>query len=374
MRTAPQAPGRIGQAIEPEKIQTYLVELDVWLRERRTELDQIDAHALESGRGEEITGDMSLALALWKAIHDRYQLTSATFDGGRVLAQERERISALIWGRLDGANVDMPGGLAVSLPEACRLSDALVTQLRTRLSLVPSAAQSQARIRDLKAQLARIQDQVGLEPENRRDREVRHLAGLMARLQAIEAKAADGADVGGLLGPLEVEATTYERDLIVGNAQRRDARDQVVSARELRADLEARAAALEKLAARCVATVDPAPRYAVPDVAALGPVPVTVDAIGPYTTKLDRVSEALEWAQDKYSTALEEHEALGGQLDGYVAKARAAGVDHDPDLKQAEELARDVLGRGPAPMDVARQLVAIYQTWLHHVVSRKDQA
>lgn len=371
-QSAPAAPGRLGEAIEPALIQTYLAELDTWLRNRRTELDRIDAHALEAGRGEEITGDMSLSLALWKAIRDRYQLTFAIFDGGRVLEPERERISALIWGRLDGANVDMPGGLAVSLPEACRLSDALATQLRTRLSLVPSAAESAARMRELRAQLARIQDQIGLEPEHLRDTAVRTLAGLMARLDAIEEKAAAGADVGGLLGPLEVEATTYERDLIVGHAKRRAARDEVLTARELRADLEQRAAALEKLAARCVATIDTAPHYAVPDVAALGPVPVTPDEIGPYRQKLDRVSEALEWAQDKYSRALEEHEAVVGLLDGYVAKARESGLAADPDLVQAEQIARDVLHRSPAPMAVARQLVTTYQAWLRHLLSDRS--
>jgi hypothetical protein len=371
---APTAPGRIGEAIEPSLIQSYLGSMDTWLRDRRTELDQIDSHALETGRGGEITGDMSLALALWKAIHDRYQLISATFDGGRVLGPERERISALIWGRLDGANVDMPGGLAVSMPEACRLNDALVGQLRTRLSLVPSAAESRARIRDLKAQFARIQDQVGLEPEHTRDREVRHLAGLMARLQKIEQRAEQGADVGGLLGPLEVDATTYERDLIVGNARRRDARDQVLSARELRADLEQRAAALQKLAARCVATVDPAPRYAIPDVAALGEVPVTAEEIGDHLQRLGRVSEALEWAQDKYSQALAEHDALCGELDGYVAKAAAAGMADDADLAGAEATAREVLGRSPAPMPVARQLVTTYRVWLGHLASRKERA
>jgi hypothetical protein len=370
---APTAPGRLGEAIEPALIQRYLADLDTWLRTRRTELDQLDSSALSAGRGEEVTGDMSLALALWKAISDRYQLVFATWDGGRVLQAERERISALIWGRLDGANVDMPGGLAVSLPEACRLNDALTGQLRSRLSLVPSATESAARIRDLRAQFARIQDQIGMEPARSRDAAVQHLAGLMARLQSIQARAEQGADVGGLLGPLEVDATTYERDLIVGNARRRDARDQVLSARELRADLEQRAAALDKLAARCVATVDAAPHYAVPDVAALGPVPVTPDAIGPYLERLDRVSQALEWAQHKYSDALAEHTALVDLLDAYVAKATQLGVGGDPDLKESERIARDVLERQPAPMTVAQQLVATYQTWLQHLTVRQPQ-
>lgn len=361
--TAPAAPGKLGDALEPSAIQAYLGALDSWLRTRRDELTQLDRTALAAGRGGELAGDMALALALWKAISDRYQLVFATWDGGRVLAQERERISALIWGRLDGAT-EMPGGLAVSLPEACQLCDALTGQLRNRLALVPGAGESAVRVRELRAQLERIRDQVALEPPAARDAAARRLAALMLRLDEIAAKAERGADVAGLLGPLEVDATTYERDLIVGNARRRDARDQVISARELRADLEARTTALAKLASTCVATVDPAPRYAVPDVEALGPVPVTPDGIGPYLHKLDRVSQAVEMAQHAYADALTEHDRLVGLLDAYVAKARAGGVAERPDLRASEQQARDVLDRRPCPMQVATQLVATYQTWL----------
>ena len=61
----------------------------------------------------------------------------ATWDSGRVGVRERERLATLIWGRLDAASTPpgrsgdqhgVPGSgsaLAVSLPEACRLSDAL---------------------------------------------------------------------------------------------------------------------------------------------------------------------------------------------------------------------------------------------------------
>jgi hypothetical protein len=369
MTTAPTAPGKLGEAIEPALIQRYLADLDSWLRARQDELDELDRAALAAGRGGELTGDMSLTLAMWKAIHDRYQLVFATWDGGRVLQQERERISTLIWGRLDGAS-GMPGGLAVSLPEACRLNDALTGQLRTKLALAPDATAQVARVRELRAQLERIRDQVGLEPATTRDQAVNKLAGLMARLEQINDRAERGADVGGMLAPLEIDATTYERDLIVGNARRRDARSKVLSARELRADLVARAQALEKLAAQCVATVDTAPRYAVPDVDALGPVPVTPDEIDDYLQRLDRVSQAMELAQHKYADALAEHTDLVGLLDAYVAKAAAAGVADSPDLVESEKQARAVLGRTPAPMTVAQQLVTTYQTWLQKETSR----
>ena len=363
MTTAPAAPGRMGEAIEPAVIQEYLSDLDAWVRGRRNELDELDAAALAAGRGAEVTSDMALSLSAWKAVSDRYQLIFATWDGGRVLENERLRISTLIWGRLDGAS-DLPGGLAVSLPEACRLSDALAGQLRTRLSLVPGADASAARIKQLRAQLVRLQDQVSLEPATVRDAAEKKLGELARRLAEITERARGGGDVGGMLGPLEIDATTYERDLIVGNATRRDARDRVISARDLRADLEAREAALEQLAAQCVETVDPAPHYAIPDVAALGPVPNTPDTIGPYLERLDRVARAMTHAQAKYAAALAEHTELVDLLDAYVAKARSLGLSDRTDLAASERQAREVLARRPAPISVCRQLVTTYQTWL----------
>ncbi len=373
MTNAPTAPGRIGDAIEPMAAQTYLQALDEWVRGRRTELDELDAAAISAGRGQDVSDDMTLSMALWKAVSDRYQLLSATFDGGRVGRQERERLSALIWGRLDGT-LDpalRPGAtsLAVSLPEACRLSDALAVQLRTALSLVPGADAGAARLKDLRAQLERLRDQVALEPANNRDAATDAWKALVVRTAEVTEKAQRGGDVGGMLGPLEQDATRMERDLIVGNAQRRDARDQVLAAKELRADLEAREAALTQLAAACVRAVDPAPHHAVPDVSALGPVPVTAAEIRAYRSRLDRVSQAMTLAQDRYSAALDERTELVDLLEGYVAKARALGVAGDSDLASSERQARDVLDREPTPLAVARQLVTTYQTWLGQLLA-----
>ncbi len=373
MTSAPTAPGKLGDAIDPMAAQTYLQALDEWVRGRRTELDELDAAALAAGRGQDVSHDVALSMALWKAVSDRYALLSATFDGGRVGPQERERLSALIWGRLDGtldpALRTGATALAVSLPEACRLSDALAAQLRTALSLVPGADAAAARIKALRAQLERLRDQVALEPANSRDAATDQWTSLVERTTEVTGKAQRGGDVGGMLGPLEQDATRLERDLIVGNAQRRDARDQVLAAKELRADLEAREAALTQLAATCVRAVDPAPHHAVPDVSALGPVPVTAGEIRAYRSRLDRVSQAMTLAQDRYSAALDERTELVALLDGYVAKARALGVSDDTDLVASEGQARDVLDREPTPLAVARQLVTTYQTWLGQLLA-----
>ncbi|UUZ59159.1 hypothetical protein LP418_25065 [Nocardioides sp. B-3] len=135
MTAAPTAPGRLGQPLTPAEARAFLTDLDDWVRARRLELDDSDAAALAAGRGDEISSDMMLSLAVWQAVQQRYQLLNATFDGGRVGPIEAERLSTPVWGRLDG---DLGNGPAVSLPEACRLSDALVGQIATKLALIPA--------------------------------------------------------------------------------------------------------------------------------------------------------------------------------------------------------------------------------------------
>ncbi len=179
-----------------------------------------------------------------------------------------------------------------------------------------------------------------------------------------------GADVGGLLGPLEHDAARAERDLIVGASNRRaDAHDEA-RAKALRAELEARGAALRDLAARCVAQVAPAPRLAVPDVSALGPVPRDPTAVDAYLVRLDAVGRAMTVAQDAYASALSERDELRGRLGAYAAKAASLGASSglDPaaagDLEELERRGVDTLDREPVDLDRARALVAAYQAYL----------
>ena len=100
-------------------------------------------------------------MAVWKAVSDRYELLLATWNSGRVGITELTRMSTLIWGRLDASTAS---GLSVSLPEACRLSDALLSQLRVKLGLDPSGMEITERIRQPRAQMERIREQIDLEP------------------------------------------------------------------------------------------------------------------------------------------------------------------------------------------------------------------
>jgi hypothetical protein len=360
--TAPVPPGRMGSALDSQAAQVYLDELGRWRDARRQELDELDHAALQAPAGSAATGDILLSMALWKAVSDRYELLLATWNSGRVGVTELTRMSTLIWGRLD---TSAASGLSVSLPEACRLSDALLSQLRVKLGLDPSGAEITERIRQLRAQMERIREQIDLEPAGAAQQQAAlEQSRLARRLKEIAEKAGRGGDVAGLLAPLEIEAATFERDLIVNGARRRDAAALVQRAGEQRADLQAREASLRRIVEECVRRVDPAPRYAIPDTAALGPVPNTRDQLEPYLHRLDQVSRAMTIAQTAYMKALRDRDEVDSRLEAYRAKAEATGVAQVPDVAQAYQLARNVLDERPSRMLLAEQLVTVYQTYL----------
>ena len=169
----------MGVAADPTALLGYLDQLGRWRDARRAELGELDRAALASPTGASATADIALSLALWKAVADRYEQLQRVWDSGRVGVSEREKLSSLIWGRLDAAYDT--SGLAVSLPEACRLSDALVGQLRVRLGLDVSALETTDRIADLRAQLERIRDQIGLEPPGARQQQAAETQSKLAR-------------------------------------------------------------------------------------------------------------------------------------------------------------------------------------------------
>jgi hypothetical protein len=367
---APPAPGRLGEALEPEAALTYLAALGEWLGRRRAELDALDREVLASAEPTRFTGDITLAMALWQAVADREAQLRAVWDSGRVGRDERERMATLVWGRRETTGLargtGQPGSpLALSVPEACRLTDAVVGELRERLGLDPSGAQTNARVAALRAQLERLRDQSALEPAGSpRRRAAEHVEALAARLSAAVDKAGRGGDVGGILGPIEVEAATLERDLIVGGARRREAGALVARVRSEREDLVRRADALRVLAARCVATVADAPRYAVPDVDALGPLPNTAAALTAYGHRLDLVGRALGVAEQAYGQALRAHDDREIRLTALRVKAEALGRADEPDLRNAYAMARAALDARPSRPALSEQLVTLYATYL----------
>jgi hypothetical protein len=248
----------------------------------------------------------------------------------------------------------------VSLPEACRLSDALAGQLRSRLNRSPQSDQLVGRLRDLRAQVERLRDQAKLEPPATQPTVMAQIEDLSARTEDLGGKAERGGDIGGLLGPLEIRAATMERDLIVGNTKRRQSQDKLARARQLREELEAREAALNDLVAQAVASVTPAPKYAVPNVDALGPVPSSASQLDGYLGKLGSVSKAMQVVQDAYSRAMDDHFALARRLAQEVSTAQQAGVASDADVAALAQVIESFLARRLAPTQVVASLIDAY--------------
>ncbi len=338
----------------------FLADLGRWRDGRRAELDELDRAALASPDHGDLTGDMTLAMTLWQAVASRADELEQVWDSGRVGEADLQRLAGLVWGRIGGLN---GASLAVSLPEACRLSDALVGQLRRRLSLDPVDLDLGARLRALRATLERIRDLVADAPAgSARDGAAAGLARLDVRLTDVVARAQRGADVGGLVGPLDAEAALAERDLIVAAATRRDdARDRA-RAEALRDELVARAAALDPVVAECVAAVRPAPVLAVPRVTQLGPVPDEAGAVDVYLERLADVDRAMDRVEQAYRAPVAELADLRALLDAYRAKATATGAADRAEVIGLAGLAADVLAERPAELDRCRAVVAAYRT------------
>ena len=367
---SPAAPGQLGVAARPAEMLEYLGNLDAWLGQRRAELDSLDGQIQATGRQAELTGDVTLALALWQAVKTRQDLILRTWDSGRVGQVELDRLSGLIWGRLDtqASSVDQLRSMAVSLPEAGRLCDALVAQLRTRLNTDPNAEQQLIRLRNLRAQFERIRDQLALEPPAQQPAAQARLASFRQRADELNGKRDRGGDIGGLLGPLEIDAARYERDLIVGAAQRREARDLVTRARETHGALAAREQAVHQVAAQAAATCWPLPAAGVPALAGLGPIPNTKAALQTYLAQLDGYAAALATAHRNLSTAIAEVARAHDLLAGLTVKAGTLGFADDPTLVAIAELTTAQFGGdGPTVLPVVNELLAAYSARLDYL-------
>lgn len=381
---APTAPGALGVPVQAADAQVYLRALRDWVDQRRADLDQVDAAVLKLPPAEQaaITTDLTVALTFWKAISDRLLLLETTFDGGRVGPKEAERLSTLIHGRLDSTathELSLPtsGSLAVTLPEACRLLDSLTRTLQARASLAPGAAEASQRIVLARAAVERTRDQLPLVPAgSERDAAADRLARTERRLTDLIDRARRGADVGGSIGPLEIDIATLERDLIVASAERaRAARTRVRTGQRL-VELEARAEAIRSLESQALAAVDPAPRLAVPNVAALGPVPQAGVELTAYVDRLERVSRALDLAQERYTAALAEHDELTGLAGAVAAMAGTLALDEDQsqDLADLRERLDEALGATPVRTARTRALLAAYQSYVDALTRQAPSA
>ncbi len=363
---APTPPGRLGEALPPASVRTYLGELATWVSQRRTELDGLDDASLRATDPDAYIGDITLSMALWQSVADRAVELERLWAGGRSDALAREAMSRVIWGRLEAGGTTAGGGLTLSVAEACRLSDALAAQLRARLSFDPRASQSAVRVSALRAGLERLRELVKQEPSWAPQVEL-----LATRVGDVGARAARGADVDGVLAQLETDAARCERDLIVTTATKlQRARSAEQRAAELVADrvratnevaaLEHREQSLHELVTRCVATVTPAPRWAVPNPEALGPVPTDRTELDTYLHRLGDVVRAMDEIEQAYSAPLAERDAVAGLLAAYQVRAARSGKDQDPRVRVAADAARACLAATPCDLPRARAALTTF--------------
>lgn len=377
---APAAPGRLGEPIDILQLRSYLIALDAWLDARRSELESLDEVVRASPNAEALTPDIALGLQLWQAIQSRYRRLLQVWDRGRVATKEREQLASLVWGRLDDEAWGGHAASGLSLPEACRMSDALTGQLRSRLQLDPAGTQAVGRLRELRASMERLRDQVGLEPPASVGPARTQLAELEERLSEISEKAARGGDIGGLLGPLEADAATFERDLIVGGVLRRQQVAQAPAssepanggaqraelARRLRADLIVRGQQLDELVSRVAAAIPNPPKYAVPDVTALGPVPTDAAQLEAYLNRLKQVAKAMEMIDHAYAEAVRDTQVQANELIMVRTEAGQLGVT-DERLETMLQAAEQMLSLRPQPgLAIAALIDACrhYTNWL----------
>lgn len=349
---APAAPGRLGVALESAELLSYLGELLRWLDERREELDRLDEAARGTDNPQAYTGDVVLALTLWQAIRTRTDQLQEVWDSGRADAVARERMSQLIWGRLDSGS----GAELVSLVEASTLCDAVVSQLRSRLAFDPQAADQVARLRGLRAGLVRCEDLAG------NARETAALVGeLRERLAQLTAQASRGGDITGPLTELEAETARTERDLIVAAARRRElARDRERAAEE-RDRLAAREPALHALAQRCRTEITPHPKLAVPEISRLGDVPQDAADLAQFLTRLDAVRRAQETVEAAYASPLRERAELRYRLTQLKTITQANGRDASATVRSGYDEALAAVTASPCSVSLTRFLVDQYE-------------
>lgn len=364
---APPAPGGLGQDVPPDQLMRYLDALGQWRDRRKAELDTLDRAALDSPDGAALTGDVLLSMTLWKSVADRHDLLLAAWDSGRLDEAGRRRVVTLIWGRMEQSGGTRTGTeqMAVTLPEACRLSDALAGSLRARLRLDGAEPDLANRLQDLRQQVERIRDQVALIPAAHRDSAQATLTELDGRLTDVTDRARRGADVGGLVPPLEVAAATAERDLIVAASARDRARGDHERARRRRDQLQAEGQAVRALAEQVRAAVTPAPRLGIPDVTALGDVPTEPAALSSYLERLTLVGKALEQARGAYGSAQEARRELDERARRLAASLPAAQQRVREDVGPLAERAVATLTAVPADLDHVRALLAAVEAYLH---------
>jgi hypothetical protein len=344
---------------------SYLDALGDWVTAKRADLDRVDARVGMNGTQEGIA-DMTTIMTVWQAVDTRYKDLVRVWDSGRVVDADLKKLATMIWSNLNdmltpGTSLGTGGGLAVSLPEACRMLEALIIQLNARFQLAQVPTELSTRVQALRAQMVRIRDQANLDPAPVQSLTEPAVADLASDIGDLIAKSDQGADIGGILGPLEIRAARLERDLIVSHAQRAQLSTQITQVNAQRSALIDKEKQVSALVATTQASVAPAPKYAVPHVDALGDVPRTGPELTAYMARLNQVNAALDQVRRANETALKTRDDL-------VARAKKARetLPQTPLTASLATQIADLFTRSPLPVDVLTALVDAYEASGRH--------
>ena len=380
---APTPPAGPGDLPEDGAIDHYLAELGRWRMRREHELRALDEVTRTHDDRDDLNADLTTSMALWHAVAQRHDLLMTTWEASSGDG-ERDWVGQLIWGLLEMPDGDAQA-LAIPLPEAMRLSDALAASLRARTGVEGDDVSPRERVAALGLEVARVRERL-LAQREQDDRDVavsgeedqtedgagtagEETPDLAAQLDDVESRLTDltdrpGEDALPVIGALQSELAGIDHAAIVADAaeaHERADRDQATAERD---HLLAKGEAVRSLAERVLNTVHPAPRLGIPDVSALGDVPESEDELATYVGNLERVGRALDQAHATYAAALAEYADLADRAERLASTLAGCGAPTSVDLAGMLTAAKESLHNQPADIQRASALIAAQEAYL----------
>jgi hypothetical protein len=355
---APLPPAEPGMLPADETTDRYLSDLASWRLRREHELRALDELTRTHDDRDALNADVTASMTLFHAIAQRHDLLLATWQDAQDGEGEREWVAQLIWGVLEPPDGDAEA-LALPLPDALRLSDALAASLRARVDVDEDASAAE-RMSSLEDDAARLREDLTARGEAAPE-------DLGERLGQVEADLGqarqDGASLSDV-GRLESRLAAVDRELIVSAASHAHAHADREQAEQERAHLVARGEAVRSLAERVLNTLQPAPKLGIPDVTALGEVPDGEDELAAYVGNLERVGRALDQAHATYAAALAHYADLADRAERLAKTLAGCGAPTSVDLSGMLTAAKESLHTRPADIQRASALIAAQEAYL----------
>lgn len=354
---APAPPAGPGDQPDAGAIDDYVSELGRWRVRREHELRALDELTRVHERRDELADDVTTAMTLYHAIAQRHDLLMAAWGEGEHGRDERGWVSQLVWGVLELPDGDAHA-LALPLPDALRLCDAMAGALRAQIGADEDGMPWRRRVDALASEVDRVRKQLVTEGRDgqlsaRLDEVGQAVAGLRERPEEDAALDEPGRAASVL--------ATVERELLVARASEAHGR---VDREQAVAELVARGEAVRNLAQQALDTINPAPRLGIPDVEALGEVPEDEAGLATYSTNLERVGRALEQAHSTYAAALAEFADLADRAERLARTLAGCGAPTSVDLAGMLTAAKESLHTRPADVRRAAALIAAQEAYL----------